>query len=311
MCDIPSSPVRGQCQCSVWHSVDFLPSTVQVERIANRNAAPAVALAAFSLATTRILRQSQAIIHPDYLTAPRLSAQFRPCTASRTHCTAAFSFASTRRWTCCRSPRRMSSTIAISCYSANCRFFGRVRAVVARKVIAELWAKNRRAEEFVHFSRKSQSQADATASNIGVGVAHGGLDPHAKALTLKRLGGRTVWIGNGAAQDTRPTLEASTVSVSVAGAATLASDAADVVCLQPGLEPLALLPRFVHAHRTALEADYRVVDAANLFGAAVGLFRGFGSLEAGLASNASTALVYACHWRRLRNLIARVEGKRR
>jgi cation transport ATPase len=48
---------------------------VEVDRVANRNAKPALALSALSLALTRTLRPSQAVIRPDYLTAPRLSAQ--------------------------------------------------------------------------------------------------------------------------------------------------------------------------------------------------------------------------------------------
>lgn len=52
-----------------------LPSALEAERIANRNAKPALALAALSLLATRRLRPSQALIRPDYATAPRLSAQ--------------------------------------------------------------------------------------------------------------------------------------------------------------------------------------------------------------------------------------------
>jgi cation transport ATPase len=52
-----------------------LPSSVEVERIANRNAKPALAVAAVSLLLTRSLRPSQVVIRPDYVTAPRLGAQ--------------------------------------------------------------------------------------------------------------------------------------------------------------------------------------------------------------------------------------------
>jgi cation-transporting P-type ATPase C len=51
------------------------PSAVDVERIANRNAKPALALAAVSFLITRTPRMSQAVIRPDYATAPRLSVQ--------------------------------------------------------------------------------------------------------------------------------------------------------------------------------------------------------------------------------------------
>lgn len=52
-----------------------LSSSLEAERIANRNAKPALAVAAISLLLTRTLRPSQAVIRPDYATAPRLSAQ--------------------------------------------------------------------------------------------------------------------------------------------------------------------------------------------------------------------------------------------
>lgn len=52
-----------------------LPATQEGERIANRNARPALALALFNLARTQVLRPSQAIIRPDYVTGPRISAQ--------------------------------------------------------------------------------------------------------------------------------------------------------------------------------------------------------------------------------------------
>ncbi|MET0388140.1 MAG: ATPase [Polyangiales bacterium] len=52
-----------------------LQSSHEAERIAHRNAKPALALSALSLLLTRTLRTSQALIRPDYATAPRLSAQ--------------------------------------------------------------------------------------------------------------------------------------------------------------------------------------------------------------------------------------------
>lgn len=53
----------------------LLPSHREVERIADRNARPALAAAGLALLVTRRLRLSQALIRPDYVTAPRLSAQ--------------------------------------------------------------------------------------------------------------------------------------------------------------------------------------------------------------------------------------------
>ena len=55
--------------------ISHLPSSAEVERVANRNAKPALAAAALSLIVTRTPRISQALIRPDYATAPRLSAQ--------------------------------------------------------------------------------------------------------------------------------------------------------------------------------------------------------------------------------------------
>lgn len=53
-----------------------LRAEAEGERIANRNARPALALSLLNLARTRMLRPSQAIIRPDYVTGPRISAQF-------------------------------------------------------------------------------------------------------------------------------------------------------------------------------------------------------------------------------------------
>jgi cation transport ATPase len=52
-----------------------MPSLLEAERVANRNAKPILALSALSLAVTRTLQPSQAVIRPDYATGPRLSAQ--------------------------------------------------------------------------------------------------------------------------------------------------------------------------------------------------------------------------------------------
>lgn len=53
-----------------------LRAVAEGERIANRNARPALALSLFNLARTQVLRPSQAVIRPDYVTGPRISAQF-------------------------------------------------------------------------------------------------------------------------------------------------------------------------------------------------------------------------------------------
>ncbi|MBB3102574.1 ATPase [Azomonas macrocytogenes] len=58
-----------------------LPSSAEAERIANRNAKPALAAAALLLLATRTPRLSQVVIRPDYATAPRLSAHVSALTA--------------------------------------------------------------------------------------------------------------------------------------------------------------------------------------------------------------------------------------
>jgi cation transport ATPase len=68
--------VAGHIGVQLPHArLSQLPSLAEAERIANRNAKPALALAGVSLLATRLARPSQAIIRPDYATAPRLSAQ--------------------------------------------------------------------------------------------------------------------------------------------------------------------------------------------------------------------------------------------
>ena len=52
-----------------------LPSSLEAERVANRNAAPALFLAFMNLLLARRLRSTQAILRPDYASGPRLSAQ--------------------------------------------------------------------------------------------------------------------------------------------------------------------------------------------------------------------------------------------
>jgi cation transport ATPase len=52
-----------------------MPSLVEAERIADRNAKPALALSGLTLAVTRTARPAQALLRSDFVTAPRLSAQ--------------------------------------------------------------------------------------------------------------------------------------------------------------------------------------------------------------------------------------------
>ena len=55
--------------------ISHLPSSAEVERVAHRNAKPAIAVAWLNLLATGALRVSQGLIRADYATAPRLSAQ--------------------------------------------------------------------------------------------------------------------------------------------------------------------------------------------------------------------------------------------
>lgn len=56
-------------------AITGMPSSFEAERIANRNARPALTLAALTLSATRTLRPAQVLIRPDYATGPRLSAE--------------------------------------------------------------------------------------------------------------------------------------------------------------------------------------------------------------------------------------------
>ena len=57
-----------------YGAVSGLPSSADAERVANRNAKPALVLAGLFLLATRTPRLSQVSIRPDYASAPRLSA---------------------------------------------------------------------------------------------------------------------------------------------------------------------------------------------------------------------------------------------
>jgi manganese/zinc-transporting P-type ATPase C len=109
--------------------------------------------------------------------------------------------------------------------------------------------------------------------------------------------------------DAIPSIEASTVSISVAGVSTAPLDGADIVLLQPGLQDLVPLRRIGRSHRAAIPTDYRVVYVANFLGVAGGFLANFGSLESGLTSNLGTAYVYLKRRKELRDLIFRVEKR--
>lgn len=455
---IGADTVAGYIGACLPHArIDHLPSSAEAERIANRNAKPALALAGVALLATRIARPAQAILRPDYATAPRLSAQltalhdlgdglhqgifFRdPAALDRlpatdiyvfddasglerrrievadviptgavsadvilAYATAAFKSTqngrarallaqSLKRGTpipevkqrtrhagavryrdsdnqlievaapaylgaaggnvsaliadAARAAQRVSNprpdadwTASITHEEPHLRpiwvirdgetlgavTFRRQGELEAIETIAALKARNKRAQ-FVHISSRPQAMAEAIAGRAGVSTVFGDLDPAGKARALKNLGRRTMWIGDGASPAARPSIEASTVSISVAGVSTAVFDTADILFLQPGLQNLVPLRRIARRRRAHIEADYRAVYAANLLGVAGGLFgafsspalpdaaggsfTGFGSLEAGLTSNAGTAFVFARHWIRMHNLISKVETRR-
>jgi len=418
-----------------------LPSSAEAERIANANAKPALALAGINLLATRLARPSQAIIRPDYATAPRLSAQlaalydlsdglhrgifFRdPAALDRLpatdiyvfddaatlerrqievaevisagvvsadavlgYATAAFPASQNERARALLAqsikqyapipgiaqrerhagsiryrdsddrllevatpayiaaagvtvPSLIAEALAASPYAWDPQsdrgdnesysrmepFLrplwilrdGEVLGVVtfrrqgeqeAREVIAALKARNKRAR-FVYISSHAQATAEAIAGRIGISTVFGDLDPTGKAGVLRKLGRRTMWIGDGASLEAIACIEASTVSISIAGVSTAPLDKADIVLLQPGLHNLVQLRRIGRSHRARIVADYRVVYAVNLLGVAGGIWAGFGSLEAALTSNIGTGYVYMGHWKRLHDLISRVETRR-
>jgi len=433
--------VAGYIGARLPHArIDNLLSSAEAERIASRNAKPALALAGINLLATRRLRPSQAVIRPDYATAPRLSAQlsalhslgdglqqgifFRDSTAldrlpstdvyvfddsaalerrqiqvaevfpaANVSADAVLGYAAAafpshqnervralvdrcgrqgvpilaisqrsrhagavryldhdNRFIEIASPAYIAAmginvaapiakAIATSPYAWEPRGDGAKEAIPHREpflrplwvlrdvrvlgvitfsrqgesqgtqVIAALKARNKRAR-FVYVSSHAPAVAEAIADGIGISTVLGNLDEDAKAREIRRLGRRTMWIGDGTTIEAIPCIEAATVSISVAGFSTASADAADIVLLQPGLDSLVSLRSLGRGHRARIEADYRAVYTANLLGVAGGLMAGFGSLESGLTSNAGTGYVYTTHWKRLRDLVSRVEARR-
>ncbi|WP_244395990.1 ATPase [Beijerinckia indica] len=426
--------------------IDFLPSSADAQRIANRNATPALAAAAINLAVTGLMRPSQALIRPDYLTAPQMTAQlgalhnladglsrgiyFRdPAALDRLAATDTYVFDDDcdleRRqievaaviavaglsedvilgYTAAAFPVTQNErTIAlfaeagrrdapIPAVSERTRHAGVVRyldghahlieiaapayieardlpvprevkdrlaafaealddhdkygregdegtrrdfahqeplrpafvlrdgvilgvvilrrqgKLEARDVITALKAHNKRTR-FIHISSRPQEEAQERAERVGISTVFGNLDHAGKIRTLERLGHRIVWVGDGAAPGSLSLIKISAVSISVGGLATIASDAADITLLQPGLAGLVPLRSIGRAHRSRIEADYRMVYAANLIGAAGGFAAGFGSLESGLVSHAATGIIFIRHWKRLHDLVSRLEKRR-
>jgi cation transport ATPase len=174
------------------------------------------------------------------------------------------------------------------------------------ELIAALRAKNPEAR-FVHISSGRQEQAEARSEGLGFDAVFGGLDPQAKMETLRSLGMRAAWIGDGADPDTASVRAASFVSISLAGLDGLPIDKADVVLLRDDLHALLALRDAAETHFWRLKSDYRTVYLANLLAITGGFTAGFGSLQAGLTSNLGSAAVFLGCWRGLVNLSVRAE----
>jgi cation transport ATPase len=179
---------------------------------------------------------------------------------------------------------------------------------IGGSVVEILQARNPNAR-FVYLSSLPQANARALAANAGIETAIGGLNEAAKANAIRELSRRAIWIGDGSAEQAQASIAASAVSISVGGVANLLDDSADVILLQSDLDGLLTLRQLAQAHLSRLRADYRKVYVANLVGAAGAFVAGFGSLQAGLASNIGAALVLASRWSDLRCL-ARASERR-
>lgn len=267
-----------------------LPSSARAELIANRNAKPALALAAISLLATRTLRPSQAIIRPDYATAPRLSAELA-------------GFASfveaLNKGLLVRKPAALDQIAGLDAFVFDDSGSFSGDAIAA--VVGALRRRNAKAR-FVVVSGGTDKGTRRLADDAGIELAYGGLDGAAKADLIRSLGRAAVWIGDGTAPDAAAAMAASAVSVSIAGFAAAPDDRADILALHGGLHGLLDLSDIGRSHARTLASDYRSVYAFNLLGVAGGLFARFGGLQAGLLSNLGTGLIYAKHAQRLRAL---------
>jgi cation transport ATPase len=174
------------------------------------------------------------------------------------------------------------------------------------ELVAALRTKNPEAR-FVHISSARQDRAEARAEGVGFDAVFGGLDPQQKVETLRSLGMRAAWIGDGADPDSAPVRAASAVSISLSGLDGLPVDKADVVLLRDDLRAVLALRNAAEAHFWRLKSDYRTVYLANLAALAGGFAAGFGSLQTGLTSNLGSATVFLGRWRGLVRLADRAE----
>ncbi len=157
---------------------------------------------------------------------------------------------------------------------------------------------------FVHVSSARQDEAESNVEGLGFDAVFGGLDAEQKAGTLRSLGMRAVWIGDGTDPGSALARAASTLSISLGGLDRLPRDETDVVLLRDDLQVLTTLRPIVDAHVARLRSDYRTIYAANLLAVTGGFTVGLGSLGAGLTSNLGSALVFLRRWRGLAGLQA-------
>lgn len=400
--------------------ISGLPATQEGQRIANRNARPALALALFNLARTQVLRPSQAIIRPDYVTGPRISAQLAALEGVASGLAAGILVRRPAAITALEAPgavvfdetagldRRAVSVAAITALGASEREIlaaalvsldgsrseradavraaygahgrvtrpelvrrragalifrddlgqdfavatgallarlripipGRLAAAargvardlqlqplwvvrdqvpvgvitfrrdgesVGRPVVAAL-RKRLPGADFFHLTGADFDVAGGLARDTGIDHVGSGLDARGKAAFIAGLRHPVVWVGNGAAPETRDARAASSASVSVAGLAAVPDDEADILVLG-GLAGLHAVPDVAAVHARRLARDYRTVYAANLMGVAGAFTAGFGGLEAGLLSNLGTGLILSRHARRL-SVLARAAERR-
>lgn len=276
-----------------------LASSEEAERVANRNAKPALAAAAIAFTLTQTLPRSQALIRPDYATGLRISAQLSTLRGLAEAWQVGVLF---------RDPAALDRLPHVDVYVID-DTAGAERQNLGRPTLAALVTQNPKAR-FVYLSRDSRPATRAVAEALGVEVFHSGLTPTEKLSLLKTLDGRVLWIGDGSDPKAKEILAASSISVSVAPLWRTEGDAADIQLVHTDLTSLPKLIEFGRAHRRRLGSDYRAVHATNLLGAAGAILGSLTALHTGLLSNVSTAFIYARHARALEALARSADAQR-
>jgi cation transport ATPase len=284
-----------------------LPSSLDAERIANRNAKPALALSLLTVWLTRTPLPGQAVLRPDYATGPRLSAQLSALQAVAQGLQQGVLFKNLAAIDRARAADFyvIDDSVGIEPPArGGAPVSGRVG--IGRQVVAALRAQQRKAR-IVYVSQRPEAEARAVARVLGIDAYHGGLSPQQKADLIRGLGGRTLWIGDGSSEGAPAVIAASSVSLSVAPLARARQDAADVLLTQYGLALVPEVLELVDAHARRLRRDYRTLYTLNLLGVAGAFLARFNTLQVGLLSNVGTGLIYARHARALDLLASLVE----